>query len=418
MASVGIDIGKHHHCAAALDSHSNVVMKPFGFAQTIEGFQSLEKQLEKLGPKSAIRIGMEATGHYYIPLRRYLIRRGWHADAFNPLLSANKARGDVRGRKSDPLDSLCSAEVVHEGKYSPLHDSDVQLMEIKTLTRHRSFMARQLASAKKHLGALADVLHPTLAMHFKTNRYCPTALAVIKAYPDAQALAKAHLCSLKTVIIKASRNRCGRELAIALRRDARGNLACHCDDPGRAIAALSTISQIESLILNIRNIDRKIARRYARLDLNLHTIVGVGITNAAVIVSELGDFQRFAGRRAVHKILAFAGAEPRLRTSGTWTGHVKISKRGCRPLRTALFQSADSARQHDPTFRAIYDRHIAKGKPHKVAVTHVMRKLVGVIYAVRRDNQPFDAAKLRDGCGMGNADGTANNEASSTTTTQ
>ncbi len=83
------------------------------------------------------------------------------------------------------------------------------------------------------------------------------------------------------------------------------------------------------------------------------------------------------------------GNDPRLQQSGQWEGHVKMSKRGVEPLRTAFFQAAFSASQHDPELKAFYLRKRAAGKKHEVALSHLMRILTRRLVAVPRSQQPY-----------------------------
>ena len=85
---------------------------------------------------------------------------------------------------------------------------------------------------------------------------------------------------------------------------------------------------------------------------------------------------------------AFMGNEPRLKESGQWKGQTKMSKRGVETLRTAFFQAAFSASQHDPEFKAYYQRKRVQGKAHKVALSHLMRILTRRLVAVLRSQQP------------------------------
>ena len=101
------------------------------------------------------------------------------------------------------------------------------------------------------------------------------------------------------------------------------------------------------------------------------------------------------GPRGANRILAYAGLDPRVRESGMWKGRTKMSKRGSSMLRTALFQAASMVRMHHPYFAAIYDRHRhERQKHHRIAISHVARKLVEIIYAVCKSKQPFDPVKL------------------------
>lgn len=395
MISVGVDIGKHVHCAAAINESGEVLLKPWLFDQEPDQFDCFDKKLHALGPPTELRIGLEATGHYWIVLHEFLSERGWQVEVFNPLLSAGRARTNLRGRKTDPDDALTHAKVVRDGAYTPMATASPVIGQMKALIRQRGFVVTQMANAKKRLGGLVDVLFPTFAGHF-SDPYGRTALAVLEAFPGASSLADANLKTLHHLISEASRGRLGRDLAKTLRQDARGSLARTISDPGKQYSAQMLIAQIRFSQQQIADLESRISSLYASLDPVINTIPGIGPVTGPSILAEIGDVHRFAKKgNAANKLLAFAGADPRIRTSGNWRGKVKMTKRGSRSLRTALYQAAQSAVNSNPEFRAIYDKHrYERCKHHKVALSHVMRKLITVIYAVMRDNEPFDSEKI------------------------
>jgi transposase len=85
------------------------------------------------------------------------------------------------------------------------------------------------------------------------------------------------------------------------------------------------------------------------------------------------------------------GNDPRVRQSGQWQGHTKMSKRGVEILRTAFFQCAFTASQHDPELRSFYQRKRAEGKHHEVALSHLMRILTRRLVAVLRSGIPYQS---------------------------
>ena len=121
----------------------------------------------------------------------------------------------------------------------------------------------------------------------------------------------------------------------------------------------------------------------------LGSIKGAGKIQPMVVAAELGDLSRFAGADMARKVLAYAGSEPRVRESGTWKGRAKISKRGSRALRNALYLMAGTIRLHSPCFNAVYKRQVAKGKHHGVALGHVVRKIVDVMCGMYKTNTLF-----------------------------
>jgi transposase len=72
-----------------------------------------------------------------------------------------------------------------------------------------------------------------------------------------------------------------------------------------------------------------------------------------------------------------------------------MSKRGSVALRTALYQAASMARLHEPRLAEIYHRHKHQmNKHHSVAISHVARKLLAIIYAVCARGQTYDPTKI------------------------
>ena len=93
------------------------------------------------------------------------------------------------------------------------------------------------------------------------------------------------------------------------------------------------------------------------------------------------------------RMLAYAGAEPRIRESGKWKGTVRMSKRGSGALRTALMQIAFTISQNDAYFKAVYDRQMNANKHHKVALTFVVEKLLEVICSLWKSGRDYTVEK-------------------------
>lgn len=88
-------------------------------------------------------------------------------------------------------------------------------------------------------------------------------------------------------------------------------------------------------------------------------------------------------------MVAFAGIDPKLRSSGQHQGQVHISKRGSPYLRRALYLSCQSVVRNDAYFNSIYQRHRDNGKSYKEAIVAVMNRFIHVLYAIWRDNRPY-----------------------------
>jgi transposase len=102
------------------------------------------------------------------------------------------------------------------------------------------------------------------------------------------------------------------------------------------------IAQLEFFEKQLAELDLHIEGLFSRMEHPIKIIPGIGSIIALLIAAELGDLQRFAGRRPLHAILAYAGMDPGVRKSGQWSGKIKMSKRGS----TALYRAASMARLH------------------------------------------------------------------------
>jgi transposase len=121
------------------------------------------------------------------------------------------------------------------------------------------------------------------------------------------------------------------------------------------------------------------------------SIKGIGAVSAAVIVSEYGDFSRF---ESPNKMLSFAGLEPGYFQSGTSEHGGYMVKRGSSQLRCVLMNCARAITLHNETFATYYRKKINEGKPYNIAINHVAKKLVRLIFALETKGIMFDPDML------------------------
>ena len=188
MIFVGVDIAKSDHCLGAIDAQGKIVAKPKRFTQNAEGFAKLAAILSGLGGPSAVTVGCEATGHYWVLLAEELSRLGYRPQVFNPILSADAGRLSVRGRKTDEDDCLTIAKVLRDGGFSPVALPDEKAGTLKRLVRHRQGAVERCANLKKRLTGLLDLVFPEFANLF-SDAYGPTARVLLSQAPSARLLA-------------------------------------------------------------------------------------------------------------------------------------------------------------------------------------------------------------------------------------
>lgn len=120
----------------------------------------------------------------------------------------------------------------------------------------------------------------------------------------------------------------------------------------------------------------------------LKSIPGVGDVAAEAALSE---FRAFAPFERAQQVVAYMGLSPKEKSSGSSVrGRSQICKTGNVRLRKVLFMPALVASQRNPAVRALYLRLKAKSKNGMVIACACMKKLVQIMFAVVKNNKPFD----------------------------
>jgi transposase len=127
---------------------------------------------------------------------------------------------------------------------------------------------------------------------------------------------------------------------------------------------------------------------------NMQTIPGIGKITAIAILAESPDLESFSSAR---QLAAYAGLTPKHRTSGTSVrGKPSISKIGSSNLRKALYFPAIVAKTHNPLFKEFTQKLSGKGKPSKVIIVAIMRKLLHIVFGVIKNKTQFNPNLLLD----------------------
>ena len=381
---IGIDIAKNAHVATVLDREGNRVVSRFSFENNAQGFSAFAQMLEEVGadPDDSIA-GAESTGHYGYNLIAFLEYLGYRVVVANPILIANWRKAQsVRKAKNDAIDSDAIASWLLGGNHGEGCCESPDQDELKTLERSRACLVKIISESKNRVLGYLDIVFPEFQGFFSDD-FGKTALAVLKRWPSASALAKARVDAIAKEMERASRGRIGRARAEelkALARSSVGHESC-----ARSIALVQLIEHMEFTWGQLAELDSILDAMTA--DSPIRSIPGIGPVCASVILGELGDVSRF---ESPSKIVAFAGCDPSVYESGEFKGaHAHMSKRGSCYLRHYLWLAADRARIFDPAMGEYYAKKRVEGKCHKVAISNVVRKLCAVIFAVLRDGKPY-----------------------------
>jgi transposase len=125
----------------------------------------------------------------------------------------------------------------------------------------------------------------------------------------------------------------------------------------------------------------------------IRSIPGFAATLSAIVSSEVGDFGRFP---SATQFKAYVGIDPKVVQSGDSLKNGKITKRGNVHLRSAFYLAAQVARCHDPELKAFYQKKKGEGKPTRVAICAVARKLCERVYAVVTEGRPYEIRRAEN----------------------
>jgi transposase len=120
------------------------------------------------------------------------------------------------------------------------------------------------------------------------------------------------------------------------------------------------------------------------LDVLLQSVPGVGPVVSATLLSSLPEL----GFAANSRLSALVGVAPMNHDSGSFRG-MRFIRGGRGNVRAALYMAVQSAVRFNPALKVVYDRLVAAGKAKKVALVACMRKLLGILNAVVRDQTPW-----------------------------
>ncbi|MBR2774229.1 MAG: IS110 family transposase [Selenomonadaceae bacterium] len=385
MILVGIDVAKDKHDCFIQIANGKVLFKAFSFANNYEGFEELYAKILSCND-SEIRIGLESTGHYSYNLLGFLLSKELPTFLFNPLQTNQFRKGlSLRKTKTDKVDAktiaLMLATESDENAYSL---QAYQNEELKSLTRYRADKVSQRSKLKQSLSRLVTILFPELESAVSTV-HSNSIYAMLLKYPSAKDVAKSQFHSLVNLLESTSRGKIDKDKAKEIRNLARKSVGVYVST--KVLELRHTIKLIQILDEEVAEIEKRIQNHMQELHSPIESIPGISTRLAAVIESEVGDFQRFS---SPDKILAFAGLSPTTYQSGKYTSqNATMEKRGSRYLRCALFLAAHLVSRYSKTFAAYLKKKRDEGKHYFVALSHVAKKLVRVIFHLQRTGESF-----------------------------
>ena len=386
MYFVGIDISKYKHDCFIATEVGEVIKEPFSFSNTNEGFLQLLTILKSLDSSKEIRIGFEATGHYHMNLMLFLERNNYSFMELNAALVKKIIEGKtLRKTKTDKKDAYQITMYLMSVEYKPHPKQFYHKFALKSLCRLRSKLVKQRSFYEMTLTNILDMTFPEFKPFF--NGFSATSLYILNKYKTPERIA--NMKDFDT-LRKCSRGKFSYAKFLKLKELAKNTVGVSNDI--LSIELETTLSLRKNIDKEINNLEDKIANYIKELNPPTLSIPGIGVIFCANIISEYGDMSRF---KSADACVAFAGIEPSISQSGTENHDGKMVKHGSGNLRFYLLNAADYIVMHIPEFTEYYYKKRNEGKTHRVALSHVAKKLVRLIYKLETENIMFDSTKLK-----------------------
>ena len=383
---VGIDISKYKHDFCIISNTGEIIVENGSFENNKKGFQFLLDQLKPYN-KSNVHIAFEATGHYSLNLELFLSNHGYSFMKMNPLVVHQflKARS-LRRTKTDKADSITIAHYLMSVPYKPNSDLLYHIYTLKSLCRSREQLIKEKSKFQVLLTNELDKVFPELKPFFN-NKISETLLYILNKYKNPK-----HISLMKDYdsLRKISHGKFTYSKFVKL-KDLAKNTVGHYDDNTDLLIS-SYVSLIYTFNVQIDPIDKRISTIIKELNPRMLSIPGIGEISAATILSEYGEINNFS---SPSKMLAFAGLEPSIIQSGTLHTNGKMVKHGSGHLRYSIMNISMSILRYSPTFYDYYLKKRSEGKCHRVALSHVSKKLIRVIYSLEKNNTNFNPSLLK-----------------------
>lgn len=385
MYFVGIDISKYKHDCFITNEAGEVIRDIFTFDNTRAGYDQFFNALIELGDPKQIKVGFESTGHYMNNLMKHLSVKGYSFMVLNPIIVARfRSSTTLRRIKTDTIDARLIAHYLSTVDFESYHLQVYHFPELKSLTRMRERLVKQRSLYLVMLTNRLDLVFPEFKEFFNKDLQSKTAQFILHKYVIPNRIANMNSASYD-MLRRLSKGKFSYAKFVKLKELAASTVGCSNETDELLITSI--LGLYDKINEEINLIESEIESIMIQLDSPTESIPGIGMFSAATIISEFGDLSRFSN---ADKMVAFAGLDCGRDQSGTQDFKGKMVKHGSGYLRYALMNVAESMLIHCPSFYEYYNKKRNEGKCHRVALSHVARKLVRLIYKLETSHTRFD----------------------------
>jgi transposase len=384
----GVDCGKAHHHCVVIDGEGRRLLSR-RVANDEPELVALIADVTGLGDRVIWAVDLPDGG---AALLIGLLVDGGQELVYLPGRAVNRAAGTYRGEgKTDARDAAVIADQARMRRdLTPLRPGDQITVELKILTARRADLSADRTRVINRLRGLLTSIFP--ALDRTLGELTATGpLVLLTGYQTPAAIRAAGPAAIEAWLRERKIRNPGKLALAAAGAAARQQIALPGEQlTAQMIAALA--GEVMALGEQIRQADRLIEERFHRHQLApvIESLPGIGVLlGAEFLAATGGDMDFFA---TPDRLAAFAGLAPAPWDSGRIRGNLHRPKRYHRGLNRVFYTSALISIAHCPESRRFYDRKRAEGKKHTQAVLALARRRVNVLWALIRENRPYQAS--------------------------
>ena len=403
---VGIDTSRYGHYAAFLRDDHQPAADELQFAESADGYAQFRQRLEHIAGRHtavAFAIRLDAAGQYADNLLHFLHRLARHPtqkicaipnaviaiSCGDPQRNKNYRAALFGSKKSDPIEARAAARFALSERPTATPQLSEELRILRQVAGRLQATVRQRTRLINQFHHLLALTFPELALLIKDISQ-GWVLELVHRYPTAALLANASDNDLAGIPYLPDKH------VSRLLEHARSSIASLGGTTAEELVR-DQVRQLRDTHARQKRLENLLVQEYHRLPKSnyLDTIPGIGAVTAAILTAFIVDIDRF---ETPGKLVAYFGVLPIEMSSGIDrdgqprpSRRYVMSKRGNDLVRRYLWMAALSAVRCNPAVRALYVRVVAKHPNRKaIAIGHAMRKLLHLVFALWKSNQPFD----------------------------
>ena len=391
MVSVGIDISKEKSTVCMMKPYGEVIAGPMEISHLAPELMTLVKMIKSLNDE--VKVVMEATGIYHLPVLKYLKENDLFVSVINPYQMKQYRVQGLRKVKTDKADSMKIAQYGIDYWYSLKEDvsSEEKYRELSILSRQYSHYMRLHVESLLSLTHILDYTMPGIKKHLtswnpKTGR--DKLADFVDQYWHYDNITKKSEKSFIESYVKWAKkkgyqqdpNKAAKIYSIA----SNGIPTLPADQTTKMLVnqAVEVLKRVDETLNTILARMQEIANTLPEYSV-VRSMGGVGDVLAPRLIADIGDVRRFHSSKA---LIAYAGIDAPPYQSGRFTGtNRNISKRGSSAIRKTGYEVMRCLKTHKmPEDGEVYKyilKKEAEGKPKKVAKIAGLNKFLRIYYA-------------------------------------